>query len=234
MSKPHPTVVSPKTAVSSFAANLQNVSDMVATGPRRLRHSNSPEAIAALRKEVSAQAYEEGFKEGKKAGLEAGKIEGRELGRADSFQQLAADRQAELAAFGAELQKVAEAFREGLGDYYSLCEERLSELAIQAMRALLTEELKLGRESVVKIVKDSLKEITHARHVRIRVNPFDLELLEKHRAEVIAASTELRDVVFVDDPSILGGCVVETDGGVIDASLDSRLDSIAETFREAA
>jgi flagellar biosynthesis/type III secretory pathway protein FliH len=58
---------------------------------------------------------------------------------------------------------------------------------------------------------------------RIRVNPFDVESLNASKEDLMALSTSLRSLEIVDDSAILGGCIIETDGGVVDASVDAQL-----------
>ncbi len=76
--------------------------------------------------------------------------------------------------------------------------------------------------------------MTHSRHARIRLNPFDGAILQNHRTELLAASGSLRDIELVDDPTIVGGCVIETEGGLVDATTETRLELLSTTLEEAA
>jgi flagellar biosynthesis/type III secretory pathway protein FliH len=227
------SVISPTAKVVGFEASLQTVGDML-LGTARFKVSNSPEAIAAIRKQAAAEGYLEGQQKGRSAGYELGLKEGREFGRAESFRQLEADRQAEIDAFAAALDRSTKSFQSSLSEWYGASEQRMTELAMNAVKAVLGAELAISRESALEIVKQAIGEVTNAQKVRVRVNPFDSILVQQFRADIIASSSALRDVEIVDDPSILGGCIIETDGGLIDASVDTRLESLEQTLEEAA
>ncbi|HET6599652.1 MAG TPA: FliH/SctL family protein, partial [Burkholderiaceae bacterium] len=58
-----------------------------------------------------------------------------------------------------------------------------------------------------------------ARHITLRVHPDDQALVAEGAAEVLAA----RGARLLADPAMTrGGCLVESDIGVIDASLETR------------
>jgi flagellar biosynthesis/type III secretory pathway protein FliH len=59
----------------------------------------------------------------------------------------------------------------------------------------------------------------------IRVNPGDVELLTEHRGELLGVLESAR---LISDPAIAsGGCVVEVNGGLVDARLESQLQEAA-------
>jgi len=58
-----------------------------------------------------------------------------------------------------------------------------------------------------------------ARHVSVRVHPDDQPLVAQGAAEILQA----RGARLVADPAVTrGGCLVESDIGIIDASIESR------------
>lgn len=44
----------------------------------------------------------------------------------------------------------------------------------------------------------------------------------------------VRAIEFVEDPEILGGCIIETDGGIIDATIKGKLNQLDNELGEAA
>ena len=68
--------------------------------------------------------------------------------------------------------------------------------------------------------------------LRIRVNPEDRELVDARLVERVgeaAASWE----VTTDGAITVGGCIVDTECGEVDARLDAQLEEIARVFRSA-
>jgi flagellar assembly protein FliH len=197
-------------------------------------HGPDPAELERLRAEAAETGYQEGYTEGIERGLREGQERGYEQGRREAYEAEMAQRQLALDAFGNALQAKADALNGELGDWMREREEAMAELAMDVVRRLLSHELSTSRASVLSIAQEALGEITHATQARIRLNPFDVPILSQHRNELLAASTSLRNIDLVEDSTLLGGCVVETEGGIVDASLDSRLVMLEEAWRPAA
>jgi flagellar biosynthesis/type III secretory pathway protein FliH len=169
-----------------------------------------------------ARGYKDGFERGQEAGARQSKLE---------WDKTYAD---ELALVINDLNEMTERIQEEVGLWYENSERQMADLAMKAVRKLLAAELEISRDSALKIVQEALAEVTHSRHVRIRVNPFDSANLRDHRQEILGAAENLRDIEIVSDPSILGGCMIESDGGAVDATLETKLELMEDSFRRAA
>lgn len=192
--------------------------------------------------ELRAQAREEGHLEGLEAGRTAGHeegfaegfVEGQAQGYAQARAELLQQESAQIAAFGEALQAKVDDLNATIADWYATREQAMTDMAMQVVRGILSAELQISRQSALAIVQEALSEITHGSHARIRMNPFDVPIVQGRNAELVAASSSLRDIDLVEDRSLLGGCVVETEGGVVDASIDTRLVLVEQAWREAA
>jgi flagellar assembly protein FliH len=196
--------------------------------------SHRGETVAEAKKEAEKAGFEEGFQNGHADGFRKGLKEGQEQGRRDSFMEAAEQRKVALGQFTAELDKVQLWFREAIDEWFTGSEQRMTDLAVEAVKAVLQAELAISRESALGLVREILHEVTHARRAKVRINPFDSVLLQQHRAELIASSGSLKDIELVDDPTIMGGCIIETEAGVLDASFGSQLASMQDAIRDAA
>jgi len=89
-------------------------------------------------------------------------------------------------------------------------------IARQAVRS----ELQSRPELIAIVAQEALDALVlSARHITLRVHPDDHALVADGAGDLLAA----RGARLVADPTIArGGCVVESDIGVIDASLDTR------------
>ena len=92
--------------------------------------------------------------------------------------------------------------------------------ATQLARQIVRSELVTRPELVAQVAQEALDTLLlSARHITLRVHPDDHTLVAQGAAEVIAA----RGARLLGDASMArGGCLVESDIGVIDASLDAR------------
>ena len=105
-------------------------------------------------------------------------------------------------------------------------------LALTAVKKIMGRELEMKPESVVDIVKTALKPVTQHRRITIYVNKEDLDHIEGER-ETIKALFEHIDSLAIqrrDDVGI-GGCIIETEAGIINAQLDSQLKALEAAFQ---
>ncbi|NUZ05937.1 FliH/SctL family protein [Piscinibacter koreensis] len=98
--------------------------------------------------------------------------------------------------------------------------QSLAVTAIHLARQIVRSELTGRPEAVVRVAQEAVDAlILSARHVTLRVHPDDHALIAEGAAEVI----EARGARVVDDASVTrGGCIVESNIGLIDATLESR------------
>lgn len=228
---PAPTKAAPRSA-SVFAAveDLEIRSRHIPaseTGP-------DPKELERLREEARQEGFAAGYADGSERGEHEGLMRGREQGQREAYETEMAQRQMLVGAFAEALQATVDGLNDQLGDWLKSREEAMAEMAMDVVRRIVSHELSTTRESAVAIAREALGEITHATHARIRVNPFDVPAMEQHRAQILAASGSLRDIDIVEDSTILGGCKVETDGGMVDATVDSRLQAVQEAWQQAA
>ena len=183
---------------------------------------------------IKAEAYKAGFEEGKIDGRKAGIEEGKTLGFQQAFDEAAAKKQAELDALHAEFERTVDKVESAIQDWFLKSEPSLAQLSILIAKRILAQELATNPDAILAMTREAITEVTHATSARIRLNPFDSEILEAHRAEIMSAASSVRQLEIVEDDSIAGGCVIETDGGVVDARVEMKLEEIAESLRRAA
>jgi flagellar assembly protein FliH len=96
----------------------------------------------------------------------------------------------------------------------------LAASAIALARQIVRSELALRPEAVSAVATEALEALMlSARHVTVRVHPDDQPLVEQGAGELLDA----RGARLVADPSVTrGGCLVESDMGIVDASIESR------------
>lgn len=96
----------------------------------------------------------------------------------------------------------------------------LAAAAVSLARQVVRGELDVRPELVVQVAEEALETLLlSARHITVRVHPDDHALIAQGAADTLAA----RGARLVADAAISrGGCVVESDIGIIDASLETR------------
>jgi len=102
---------------------------------------------------------------------------------------------------------------------------QLRDLALKIARKILGRELEFHPDAVIDIVKQALTEKARLRReVFLRVNPEDLAMIREHKADLVEVLSRCKEIGLREDPDVTrGGCIIETDAGIIDAQLETQL-----------
>jgi flagellar assembly protein FliH len=100
-----------------------------------------------------------------------------------------------------------------------------------AKTVALKEISQFPEETVRNIVKKSLENAQSEEKLNIRVNPLDFKFLEKLKDEPLSPLRQVQKLNFETGEEISrGGCVLETNYGVVDATIEKRLEKIFEVL----
>ena len=183
---------------------------------------------------IKEKAYQDGYEAGLSNGTKIGLAEGRKTGFELALQEAQEQRAEESRKFLGECEALQQEFEENLVNWFAQAEQIITEMSMQIVRRILASELELNQQVSLGICKEVLQHITHAKQARIMINPMDYALFESHREELVKQSRELKGVEIVEDPSVKSGVLVETEAGIIDATVETRLELIENEFTQAA
>ena len=139
----------------------------------------------------------------------------------------------------------AEGFQEGLialnKHLFALDEElkhlredvqkRILPLALKAARKIIGEELRLHPDRIVDIVLTSLKPVTQHKKIVIYVNKADLDALEANKGKIRTIFEHLESLSVQERSDIEpGGCMIETEAGIINAQLENQWRALEAAF----
>lgn len=215
------SVIRGDTIATSFEHSMMPLSEL--PPPEQRKGNRIAEVVRQQKEEIRKEAHEEGYR----AGLQSGHAEGYEAGKQEADQRYGA----EIAEFVSHLESTEARIDVEFDRFIQEAEDQLAALAVVIAERILRTELHQTREAIIAIAKDAIKEVRHGTTVRIRVNPFDGTVVDARAGELLAASSGLRNLEIVRDPTIQGGCVIEGDGGVVDARIESALERIVASAR---
>ncbi len=159
--------------------------------------------------DLEQEAYCRGFTDGEASGYAKGERSGTERAAAELTPLVTA-----LRGILAELQGLRErSLREA--------EREIVLFALEVARRVVGREVRAGAEVTAAIVSGVLRRLEHAERILLRLNPADLERLERGQAELLAQWTAGGRVRLEADPAVPpGGCLADSDAGEIDARLE--------------
>ncbi|NRN30080.1 HrpE/YscL family type III secretion apparatus protein [Photorhabdus heterorhabditis] len=109
--------------------------------------------------------------------------------------------------------------------YYRQIEQQMSDVVLQAVRKILKNYDQISL--TLQVVREALSLVSNQKQVILRVNPEQAATVHEQISRVHKDFPEIGYLeVTADDRLDQGGCILETEVGIIDASLDSQLDAL--------
>ena len=166
---------------------------------------------------AAAEADAARIREEAKAAFEAEKTRGYEKGLADG--------KMEIAMLKLEQVDSSVAFMEGV-------EQKMADVVMKALKSFVVE---IGdRELVVQIVRKTMNAVIRTqRQVVLKVAPEMVETVRARIAEFRLAYPTVESFDVVEDPHLKGAaCILETEAGVADASVETQLAAIEKSLKK--
>ena len=161
--------------------------------------------------EIEKEAYERGYAQGEKDGIEYGR----------KSMQITKDRMEQL--LGGLTALPVKVFK----DY----REWFLTTSLAVARRLVVGELTAQPEAFAQLVDSLLAEAEAGQSVTITLNPSDLDMMRKHTSFQAIEEGSGRSVVVKPDPQLeRGGCRLESDIQLLDASMDARFALLEEAL----
>jgi len=174
-----------------------------------LQHPEVSERLAHLEQE----AYEKGFAQGQK--------DGEELGR-KQYETLAN-----------RMKEILRGLEKSISEHVLALEPQLFALLKVMLKKLVLKEVSTSPEVIKNCLKEALKHVVEQTRVRIHLHPEDAEFLEEILGELREELSKLKDFEIVSDANLhRGGCLLETDFGLIDATLDRRWKELTKLLED--
>ncbi len=94
----------------------------------------------------------------------------------------------------------------------------------------LVNNVPITTEIIEAAIRDAVSNAEQNTEVAVYVNPEDMKMLRTDDSDLLAQSPHERKMKFVSDPKITrGGCVVDTNCGLIDGQRETRIELLKQT-----
>jgi len=109
--------------------------------------------------------------------------------------------------------------------YLGSMEEKVIDIVMQAVRKILGEMD--DRELIVKVVRQALSVVRNQKQVALRVSPGQVETVKEKLNEIAGDYPVISFIDVLPDGRLQnGGCILESEVGVVDASVDVQVKAI--------
>ena len=119
--------------------------------------------------------------------------------------------------------------------YMAESEPELIRLAVRIAQKIIGEELRTNPEAIVSVARECLQSLGRERSLTLRVSPADVDLMRGRIGTLRETAGPHRSIEVVADRAVgPGGCIVESEYGVIDARLETQIRCMEEILLRAA
>lgn len=208
--------------VDAFRSTDFKISELIAqqAGISQLESDAQQDKINAQVLEKLKEVQEQAYKEGHDLGL----IEGTEK----ALQEAKSDLHERLKAMDSLLQNIESLKSRLLVDN----EAELVRLVYLVAKKMALRDLEQNREAVVEILKHVVGEMQTDERITVKLSPEDLYFLEGLQDKVKERIQNFERIQFSADEKVKsGGCLIETEYGSVDASVDERVERTWATLQ---
>ncbi len=110
----------------------------------------------------------------------------------------------------------------------------LLEISVDIAKKIIKKELSENSEILLENIKEILAGLSKEESkIVLKVNPSQVDMLKQEMPEAVKmAGLEARVLIVPDENTMEGGCMVTTDNGVIDATIETQLSIITKALKE--
>ena len=138
----------------------------------------------------------------------------------------------EYAAKQKALDDRAETLEQNYQEKTASLENDVLEAVLSVVQKAFSIEFGDDEELLLKLVDDCINHVDSAKELLVRANEKNYNLLTSKKQEIIDKVGEGVSVEFAKDPLLTDGqCMIETDGGVYDVSIDTELKNLIKRIR---
>ena len=175
------------------------------------------------------QIKQEAFQSGKKQGHEEAQSELESLIQTRSEEIANRTVEEKIGTIYPAMQAAVEGLQKEQNNWRRVWDATALEICLSIAEKIIRHEIKTRPESVRSMMSEALKLASGTQHIKFQMNPVDVSQLGEGTKAFISQLTGCQTCEIYEDESISsGGCIIETQHGTIDATIEAQLDRISE------
>jgi flagellar assembly protein FliH len=180
------------------------------------------ERVSQKLNELSEQTRAEAFTQGHAEGLKKGHDEALVEFQAESAKRLE------------QLDALIAAMDGAKGELFEANREFLMNVVYRISKAVLLKEISADREYLLRLSRELIERSGLRDNLTLKIHPSDAESVEMLKQGLLQSFSSLRNLTIeLSDHVNAGGCILETEWGAIDASLETQLSQVLSTLEAA-
>ena len=206
----------------AVALPVQPVKDSIGLEIRIHELASELEAKVARAREAVARAWSEGFRAGREKGAAEAACEAEE-----QYRRQIETIQEQMAAF-------VNAIETGKRELFAGYEDLMLELCCRMVKKILGTEPAHRETVILPVLRKALAGVAERDRLVIRVSPADFETVSGNREFWAPVAERVKEIAIEPDERIeRGGCIIESDNGIVDAQPSVQLDELSAIVERA-
>ncbi|HDY88388.1 MAG TPA: hypothetical protein ENH82_09805 [bacterium] len=113
-------------------------------------------------------------------------------------------------------------------------EDNIIHLAINIAETIVHKNIETDPSIIIEIVTEAMSRLISSETIILKVSENDYQVIKEKYDKWLGMAGNVKEFnIEIDKRLISGDCFIETEGGIIDASISSRLDILAEELLKA-
>ena len=159
--------------------------------------------------------------------------EGYAKGYDEGFEKSFSDSNNDLIKLTEKMKKILAETINKRNEIIDAAEAQVIEVAVLIAKRVVKMLTERDKGIVIRNIQEALRRIKGRTKITIRVNIDDLEVSARHKDEFYQMLDKIEGVTVLEDPNVdVGGCMIETDFGDIDARINTQLNEIETAIKE--
>lgn len=196
-----------------------------------------PQPEGPDREEIIAEAEKEAQQIISEAQNEAEKIKEQAQQQVDQRiqqqieKEVRAVREEQTEAFEEAANELLEQFEAAMDDQLDRLECQAARLVAGIVEKVIAQKVAADDQIVVEVTRQALRQLEDAHSLTVTVHPDDKETLSEQKEQLRKVAGGLEDIqVSTDEDIQSGGCLLDSDGGEVDARIESQLMAIWDSM----
>lgn len=180
------------------------------------------ERVTQKLQELSDQTHQVAFAQGHAEGLKKGHEEG-----LVEFQSESTKRLEQLDALIASMEGAK-------GELFESNREFLMNVVYRVSKAILLKEIAADKDYLLRLSRELVERSGLRENLTLKIHPSDAESVDMLRQGLVQSFSSLRNLsIELSEHVSAGGCILETEWGAVDASLETQLSQVLSTLDAA-
>lgn len=111
--------------------------------------------------------------------------------------------------------------------------KEMLDLSFKIAEKIIGKQLEMDKSTLLDIVGQALQTVRQSRQITIRINPEDAKILKANKDTLAEAMGTGRIIDVMEDKKVeKGGCIIESEVGVVDAQLHKQMERLKKVLSE--